>query len=290
MFINLIIFVVLVVLIVVVTRNVMIYNIRKLSILLRWNNKVVGQILGYATSTPELISAIVAGSIGLIETSIFNVMSSNFINVILVIIVTMLNKRTASIVKKKFTYDYIIILITLMVPVFLSVTGLASTIYAIPLLLLIYLVYIYGSKYVDYFAAENEELELEKQSYRVGVKNLKRRKIKVSNKKKIFKSTIMLILSLIALYLLGSALSSVLEKLGKDLGVPEIILGIIMGFVTSVPELLTFITSYHRHRRYKDPNKDKGAVEVINNLATSNVSNLTIIQTVAIIAFIIFAT
>ncbi|MEG1705578.1 MAG: hypothetical protein RR290_03265 [Clostridia bacterium] len=61
-----------------------------------------------------------------------------------------------------------------------------------------------------------------------------------------------------------------------------------MGIITSIPELVTFIQSYKRHRRYKNINKDKGAEEVINNLVTSNISNLCIIQLVAILVYYIF--
>ncbi len=289
MILNLIIFIILVILIVLVTRNVMIYNIRKLSILLKWKSSIVGQILGYATSTPELLSAYVAGSLGMVSTSIFNVMSSNFVNLILVIILTLVFKRQKSIFNEKFTYDYIIVMITLIVPPVLIVFDLATTVYAVPALLIIYGVYLYGSRYVEYFAVEEEELELEEKSYNLGMKISKKRKIKVDEKKKVATCVFMLSLSILALYLLGNALGNVLEKLGKDLGVPEFALGCIMGVITSIPEFLTFYTSYRRHRRYQHPATDRGAVEVINNLATSNISNLAIIQTVAIISYMIFA-
>ena len=42
MILDLIIFIVLVILIVLVTRNIMIYNLRKLAILLNWNSNIVG--------------------------------------------------------------------------------------------------------------------------------------------------------------------------------------------------------------------------------------------------------
>lgn len=289
MILSLIIFIILVVLIVLVTRNIMIYNIRKLAILLSWKSSIVGQVLGYATSTPELLSAFVAGSLGMVSTSIYNVLSSNFVNLFLVVILTIIYKRQKSIINKKFIYDYIIILITLIVPLVLVITNLATTVYAVPALLIIYGVYLYGAKYVEYFASEETELELEEKSHKLGMKISKKRKIKVDEKRKVAQCVVMLMLSIVALYFLGEALGNELEKLGKELGVSEMLLGMIMGIITSIPELLTFLTSYRRHRRYHHPEEDRGAVEVINNLATSNISNLAIIQTVAIISFIIFA-
>lgn len=286
---SLTIFVILIFAIVLVTRKLMIYNIRKIAIYLRWNNNIVGQLLGYATSTPELISAIVAGSIGMISTSIYNVIFSNIINIISVIVITFIYKRYSSIKHKKFTYDYVIIVLSLIVPIILISADIANNVWSIVALVIIYIIYIAGSKKVDYFASEKEELEIEKESFEIGVKALKRKKIRVDRKKKLIKSVILLLLSIVILYFLGNMLGSILENLGSKFGISEIILGIVLGFVTSIPEMITFMSSYKRHRRYKNGDNDKGAVEVINNLATSNISNLCIVQTVAVICFLLFA-
>lgn len=286
---NFIAFIILSFLIILVTKKMMIYSIRRIAIFLRWKNNIVGQLLGYATSTPELIGAIVSGSIGMIETSIINVLSSNIVNLFLVLITAMCFKKTKSIFNKKFKYDYIMVVITIVLPYILYKFNYANKLETIPLLIIVYLLYQLFSKYNNYFASEKEELKLEKQSIRLGTKILKKKKIRVDRKKKLRKSIVVLVISLILLYVLGTLLGNILENLGRRLNVPEVVLGIVLGIITSIPETITFISSFHRHRRNKNLDNDYGAVEVVNNLVTSNVSNLAIIQTVAIICFLLFA-
>ena len=287
---NFILFIILVLGIVVVTRNMMISSIRKIAVYLRWNTKIVGQILGYATSMPEFLNAFVSASIVMISTSIYNVISSNIINVVFVLLSTFMCKRTKSIIHKKFIVDYIMTVISILLPIILIQFGIADKITVIPLFIIFYLVFLFISSKTNYFKEGEEELEDERKEIKREEKKekLKTRRLNKVRKQRVITSFIILFLSFIVLYLLGDRLSIVLEKLGKEFGVPEIILGIIIGIATSLPELLSFFSSYKRHSRCTNTNKDKGAVEVINNLVASNVANLCIIQTLAIIVFIIF--
>ena len=291
MIINFILFIALVLGIVVVTRNMMISSIRKIAVYLRWDTKIVGKIFGYATSMPELLNAFVSASIGMISTSIYNVISSNIINVVFVLISTFICKRTKSIIHKKFIVDYIMTVISILIPITLMKFGIADKLTVIPLFIIFYLIFIYISSRTNYFKEAEEELEDErKEIVREEKKEkLKTRRLNKVRKQRVIISFIILFSSFVLLYILGDRLSIVLETLGKEFKVPEIVLGIIIGIATSLPELLSFFSSYKRHSRCTNPNKDKGAVEVINNLVASNVANLCIIQTLAIIVFIIFS-
>ena len=64
------------------------------------------------------------------------------------------------------------------------------------------------------------------------------------------------------------------------------IIGILLGLITSIPELITFIES-QRHHSHKDTNE--GIVEATSNLLFSNLMNLFVIQSVGIFIFLIFA-
>ena len=66
----------------------------------------------------------------------------------------------------------------------------------------------------------------------------------------------------------------------------SIIQGVILGIVTSIPELITFFESQKHYSKNKDD--ILGVVEATNNLLTSNMMNLFIIQSVGIIVFAIF--
>ena len=64
-------------------------------------------------------------------------------------------------------------------------------------------------------------------------------------------------------------------------------MGTLLGFITSIPELITFIES---QSYYSKENAYDGVIEVTNNLFTSNVMNLFVIQTISIVLFILFNT
>ncbi len=91
---------------------------------------------------------------------------------------------------------------------------------------------------------------------------------------------VLLILVGIILYIIGNLLSDVLANLCITLNVPEIVIGILLGFITSLPELITFFEAQKYHI-----NEHEGVVEATSNLLTSNVINLYIIQSLAILIY-----
>ena len=96
-----------------------------------------------------------------------------------------------------------------------------------------------------------------------------------------------MILIAILLYLIGSLLSNTLTNLCIKFNIPEFILGVLLGVITSIPELITFIESQKHHM--KNENRETGVVEATNNLLTSNIMNLFIIQSIGILIYTIFA-
>lgn len=82
-------------------------------------------------------------------------------------------------------------------------------------------------------------------------------------------------------------LGNTLENLCYSFGIQEALIGFILGFITSIPELVTFFESQKHH---KEEGKDKffGVVEASNNLLTSNMLNLFIIQTIGLVIIQIF--
>ena len=93
----------------------------------------------------------------------------------------------------------------------------------------------------------------------------------------------MLIISGILLFLIGNLLGDNLENLCNRFNVPEMVVGIVLGFVTSLPELITFFESQKHHKNAQ--NDILGVVEATNNLLMSNILNLFIIQSIGIIIF-----
>ena len=97
------------------------------------------------------------------------------------------------------------------------------------------------------------------------------------------KYTIYLILTGIFLFIVGNALSQNLQNLCNQFHVPEWIVGIALGFITSIPELITFFEAQKHHKSKRDDRL--GVIEATNNLLTSNILNLFMIQSIGIIFY-----
>ena len=63
--------------------------------------------------------------------------------------------------------------------------------------------------------------------------------------------------------------------------IPQSVIGIALGFITSLPELITFIESQKNSKN--NENEVEGVVEATNNLLTSNIINLFVVLTIGII-------
>ena len=104
---------------------------------------------------------------------------------------------------------------------------------------------------------------------------------------KSIKYIVLLIASSILLFVVGDLLGDTLENLCYRFNIPEIIIGILLGFITSIPELITFFEAQKHHK--KSENEEEGVIEATNNLFTSNILNLFIIQSIGILIYKIFA-
>ena len=96
----------------------------------------------------------------------------------------------------------------------------------------------------------------------------------------VLKYVIYIILIGIILYFAGNILSDTLEVLCYNFNISEIIIGIILGIATSIPELITFIES---QKFYKNKDNILGLVESSNNLVVSNTLNMFFIWPISII-------
>ena len=90
------------------------------------------------------------------------------------------------------------------------------------------------------------------------------------------------------LYFVGELLSNSLTNLCNMFGLPELVLGILLGFITSIPELITFIEAQRKEKKKDTEMTNKiGVIEATNNLLTSNLLNLFVIQSIGTIIYTI---
>ena len=285
MIIDLVIFVIAILLLVILTKMVVLVNIRRMAVYLKLDSHVVGKLLGYSACIPEIINVFIAARVGLFNDSIFNVITSNIIKIIFAFVVSLAFWKFKGLFRKKFIKDYILILITTIAPCILYYFGVHEEIMTISILVNIYLIFLLFNKNNRYFEDEDDEIEKIERRIKIEEKklHLKTRKLNKERKHKVAIIMFNLIIAFVILYILSYVIFITLNNLAIEHNFRSELLGILMGIFVSIPELITFIFSYKRHNRVKNYKNDQGAIEVINNLVTSNIAGLCIVHTIAII-------
>ena len=263
--------------IVAISKFILVKALRGLAENLNLGAKIVGEIAGIATSIPELLTVTIASFKGMLGTTFYNIISSNVINFLQYFLSIVLNKNYKAIKNKGIIIQIILVILTIMIPIgLLKLENSLNIILAI-ILILLYFVFIIISKkvHIKYLSAEEKGIIKEEE---------KKESIEKNKHKATIIYIIWILLAGILLYFIGDKLGVVLENLANMFGIPEYILGILLGFVTSIPELITFFEA-QRHYKKEEDKIMLGVIEATNNLLTSNILNLFVIQAIGIIIY-----
>lgn len=262
------------ILVVIISKYILVTTLRKLAESLNLKAKTVGEIAGYATSVPEFLTITTSSLRGLSGASIYNILSSNVINLIQYISAIILNKNTSKLKNMAIKIDLILVIITIIIPIILLQFDIELNIFIVPAFIILYVFFRFlnNNAHKLYLSKEDKNLEIEIE---------KEKKWEKGNKKKTIKYCIILIITGILLFFIGEFLGNTLENLCNLFNISEVIVGILLGFMTSIPELITFFESQKHHKKAEDTML--GVVEATNNLLTSNILNLFAIQTIGII-------
>lgn len=269
-------------LIVLISKYILVKALRSLAKNLSLKPKTVGDIAGVATSVPELLTIGAASINGLVGASIYNVLSSNIINLIQYAGAIALNKNQKALKNRAIKADIILVVITIILPLLFSSIKSEFQLAMVPVLIILYL----GCKKINNDAhklyLDEEEENVEQDTNTRKSENVKLRK-NSSKKWQILKDIVILIVTGVLLFVIGDLLGDTLDILCRRFNVPEVVIGIVLGFVTSIPELITF---FEAQRHHKDSQNDMlGVIEATNNLLMSNMMNLFVIQSIGIILF-----
>ena len=287
-------------LIVLISKYILVRTLRSLAENLNLKPRTVGNIAGVATSVPELLTIGASSLKGLLGASIYNVLSSNVINLIQYAGAIALNKNQKALKNQAIKVDIILVVITILLPLMFSVVKSEFQLAMVPLLIILYL----GCKKINnnahalYLDEEKSEYEVESEKSKdirensveskkgrekvMFAENVKR-KANLNKRLKLLRDIIILLVTGILLFIIGDLLGDTLDTLCRRFNVPEIVIGIVLGFVTSIPELITF---FEAQRHHKSLNNDMlGVIEATNNLLMSNMMNLFIIQSIGIVLF-----
>ena len=274
MFVEIIKFIIYSGLIVLISKYILVTTLRKLAEALNLKAKTVGDIAGYATSVPELLTITTSSLRGLTGASVYNILSSNVINLIQYMGAILLNKNTSKLRNKAIITDLILVFFTIAIPVIFLKLNIELKLAVVPVFIILYVLFRFLNNHVHklYLKKEDEELEEEINE---------EKQVQEKNPKKVLVYILILIFTGILLFIIGELLGDTLENLCNLFGVSEVIVGILLGFVTSLPELITFFEAQRHYRKADDDML--GVVEATNNLLTSNILNLFAIQTIGIL-------
>lgn len=263
--------------IVLISKYILVVTLRKLAEVLSLKPKTVGNIAGIATSMPELLTIAFSSFNGLITTSIINVLSSNVINVVQYLMAILLNRNQKLLKNKAIFTDIILVAITILLPLILVLGNVEMNIKAVPIFIILYIIFliINNKAHKKYLKKEDEKIE---------GKIEKEEQIEIKNKNRLPLYIFLLVITGILLFVVGDLLGNTLENLCNIFGISQTIIGILLGFITSIPELITFFESQKHYKKNKDDDI-LGVVEATNNLFTSNIMNLFVIQTIGILIY-----
>ena len=274
MFIEIIKFIIYSGLIVLISKYILVTTLRKLAEAMNLKAKTVGDIAGYATSVPELLTITTSSLRGLTGASVYNILSSNVINLIQYLGAILLNKNASKLRNKAIVIDLVMVFFTIAIPIVFLKLDIELKLVVVPLFIILYILFMVLNNNVHKLYLKNEDEELEE-------KIEEERKEQKKNPGKVLRYVLVLIVTGVLLFIIGEMLGDTLENLCNLFGVSEVVVGILLGFVTSLPELITF---FEAQRYYKKVDDDMlGVVEATNNLLTSNILNLFAIQSVGIL-------
>lgn len=274
MFIEIIKFIIYSGLIVLISKYILVTTLRKLAEAMNLKAKTVGDIAGYATSVPELLTITTSSLKGLTGASVYNILSSNVINLIQYLGAILLNKNASKLRNKAIVIDLVMVFFTIAIPIVFLKLDIELKLAVVPLFIILYILFMVLNNNVHKLYLKNEDEELEEEIE-------EERKEQKKNPGKVLRYVLVLIVTGVLLFIIGEMLGDTLENLCNLFGVSEVVVGILLGFVTSLPELITF---FEAQRYYKKADDDMlGVVEATNNLLTSNILNLFAIQSVGIL-------
>ena len=266
-------------LIVLIAKYILVVTLRKLAENLNLKPKTVGDIAGVATSVPELLTISISSLNGLMSTTIFNVISSNIINFIQYMVSIVMNKNRKAFINQAIRIDIMLVVITIIIPAIMIGKKIEMNLLIVPAFLILYALFQYINHNAHKLYLKKEDKQLAKQIEEEGKKE-------IGNTRKTVLYIFILLGTGVLLYVIGELLGDTLQQLCNRFHISQVVIGILLGFITSLPELITFFEAQKHH---KQSNEDMlGIVEATNNLLTSNILNLFVIQSIGIVLYNIF--
>jgi Ca2+/Na+ antiporter len=251
-------------------RNLLIPGIGRIGAALRFSAKVRGQMIGYATSVPEF-TVLVAGALnGVFNAGMWNIASSNVINWVLFMVTVFAFHQQLDLRNRVFIDEITFGILSVVIPLILFALHIKTGVPAAVGLFAFFVIY----KILDKRLNVAGKPVIIPPSAEGGT---------------VWGGTLMLVAGVAVILLAGRFLGRSAGALVVQLGVPAWAVGWILGLVTSVCELTSFIEIYRIHRPKDSPTHIRDTQEAIDALVASNIANLGLILPLGMVIYLIVA-
>ncbi|HIG53157.1 MAG TPA: hypothetical protein EYQ18_04065 [Candidatus Handelsmanbacteria bacterium] len=234
---------------------------------LSWSPKVRGQVTGFATSIPEFAALISTALNGVWAAGLWNIASSNIINVVLLIIAVCWYRQYRDLWNKHFIDEMLFAGIAVAFPLVLMHFSMDQSPYTIPILLFFYLVYRLSDRVFNRAQTGPDVEGEESGSTKLGL--------------------LYIVGSIAIISVAGDFLGTSAKAIVNEMEIPVIFVGWLLGFITSLPELTTFFKVYSAAKKKGTLGGTDDTQEVLDNLTGSNMSNVGIIYPIALLTFLL---
>ena len=148
--------------IIFVSKNLLVPVLRKVGELLELKPQTIGNISGIATSIPEFLTVTFSSISGMADAGIFNILSSNIINFVQYILSVYLNKNQSKLQNKALKVDFVLVIITILIPILMLYFKIEFNISIVPLFSLLFLFFYYINSNVHKLYLKKEDKDISK--------------------------------------------------------------------------------------------------------------------------------
>jgi Ca2+/Na+ antiporter len=250
-------------------RLLLMYGIEVICQELGLSAKAKGQVIGYATSMPELVVVVAAASVGVFDVGLWNIASSNIINCVLFISAVAAYRQHRELFTPMFVDEVIFAVISLALPLTLYGLGMQMNLGSAAMLLGLFVLY----KWLDRIFNSGHPPDYQETKIRGGL----------------VLGLAAIVLGIALILVAGYFLGNSARDLVHTLGTPTWLVGWILGLITSLPELASFFEVYRLSKSRGQLHRLEDTQSALDALVASNMSNLGIILPVGMFVFYLVA-
>lgn len=234
---------------------------------MNWSAKARGQLTGYATSVPEFVCLVAAGLAGVWEAGLWNIASSNIINAVLMTSAISFYRQFGELWNVRFLDEIGFAALAIVIPIVLMRFGMDTQWYLVPILLGLFVIYQVVDRRINRPAKKDQEEEQALGNLHLGI--------------------ILAITALISIVIAGIFLGDATAAVIEQLQIHPAVAGWILGFVTSIPEMVSFFAIYAAAKGEGKAHELNDTQEALDNLTGSNMANVGIVYPLGLLAFLL---